>query len=88
MYLLSTCIKMALTSVQIIGCAMCKPETAITITIPKMVDIHFLTVLCLTFRNRKLNKNDKTKKPTYTWSSENIFSRISHPLHQTNNFIF
>jgi len=39
-----------------------------------MVDIHCLMFLCLTFLNKKLNKNDKTKNPTYTVSSENMFS--------------
>lgn len=62
-----------------IGCAICKPDTANIIIVPKMVDIHCLTLLCLTFLNKKLYKNDKTKNPTYTVSSENIFSYISHP---------
>lgn len=63
-----------------IGCAICNPETASIIIVPQMVDIHFLIFLCLTFLNKKLNKNDITKNPTYTVSSENMFDRFSHPL--------
>lgn len=65
---------MALTSMHMIGCAMCKPETASTIIAPNTVDNHCFKFLCLTFLNKKLNKNDKTSKPTYTVSSDNMIS--------------